>query len=442
MNLQRREFLAVVAVMAASPASRAMAAAGDLRGAAREAWLYGLPLVEMAATRARALSAPGARLNRFSHSRTLAGPANRAVTTPNNDTLYSSAWLDLTTGPATLTIPPTGDRYISVAGMSMFTDNDFVLGTRTSGGRGGRFTILGPGQSGSGPDTVRLSTPHGWLLARTLVDGPDDLAKVHAIQNSLMLTGGPGAAPGSFANRRAPAVDYFASVAALLQSDPPPGTDAALLQRVEALGLRRAVGFAPGAFDPAAVAEIEAGVAEARAALLAIPMGPRGEGWVYPKANLGFYGQDYGLRAAVALGGLAALPRAEAMYMNPVGDSGRMFTGLGPYVMRFAAAALPPVDAFWSLTMYEATPEGQFFLTENPIRRYAIGDRTPGLTKGADGSLELWIGRADPGGARSANWLPAPASGPFTVSFRAYLPKAELLDGRYRLPAIRVAEGS
>src|SRR6185503_14725837 len=111
-------------------------------------------------------SAPGARLNRFTHARNLAGPESRAVTAPNNDTVYSSAWLDLTQGPVTLTLPATGKRYISVAGMSMYTDNDFILGTRTTGGRGGTWRIVGPGQTARGRNVVRLSTPHGWLLAR------------------------------------------------------------------------------------------------------------------------------------------------------------------------------------------------------------------------------------------------------------------------------------
>lgn len=146
--MTRRELLAALAVIGTIPAARAHAAAGDLRSAAREAWLYGLPLIEMATTRARALSGRGgtpAGLNRFGHTRQLAGPQSRGVTAPNNDTLYSSAWLDLTQGPVTLTVPATGDRYISVAGMNMFTDNDFVLGTRTSGGAGGTYTIAGPG---------------------------------------------------------------------------------------------------------------------------------------------------------------------------------------------------------------------------------------------------------------------------------------------------------
>jgi hypothetical protein len=362
------------------------------------------------------------------------------VTTPNNDTLYSSAWIDLSRGPVTLTLPRAGDRYLSVAGMNMFTDNDFVLGTRTTGGEGGRFTIVGPGQAGSGPDIVRLATPHGWLLSRILVDGEGDLPAVHALQAQLALAG-PAVAPptATYASRQSAALEYFASVAALLRSDPPPGTDAALFARITPLGLTGAGAFDPRRFTPADVAEIEAGVAEARQALRAIRPGSAVQGWTYPRANLGFYGQDYALRAAVALGGLAALPAAEAMYMNPMGEQGRMFTGAGPYVMRFAADRMPPVDAFWSVTMYEATPEGQFFLTENALKRYAIGDRTPSLKKNPDGSLDLWIARTDPGGERTGNWLPAPAQGPFTVSFRAYLPRPELLDGRYRLPPITAA---
>jgi hypothetical protein len=95
-----------------------------------------------------------------------------------------------------------------------------------------------------------------------------------------------------------------------------------------------------------------------------------------------------------------------------------------------------PLDGFWSLSMYEATADGQFFFTDNPLKRYAIGDRTAGMKRNADGTLDIWVGRADPGGDRRANWLPAPKSGPFALYLRAYLPRAELLDGRYRVPAI------
>jgi hypothetical protein len=437
--MNRRDLMLAGAALALAPAARATAAPASLKDAAREAWLYGLPLIEMATRRARAMSGRGAMpagLNRFGHARQLAGPQSRGVTAPNNDTLYSSAWLDLSQGPVTLTIPPTGERYISVAGMSMFTDNNFVLGTRTSGGAGGRYTIVGPGQSGSGPNVVRLETPQGWLLARTLVDGPDDLPAVHGLQDALGLTGPKGVAPPAFAVRSAPALEYFTSVAALLKSNPPPATDGALFARIAPLGLTAQGGFDPTRFDAAAVAQIDAGVADARRAMQALRVGGGVQGWSYPRSTLGDFNQDYAFRAAVALAGLAALPPAEAMYMNPMGDRGRMFTGEGPYRLSFPVGQLPAVDAFWSLTMYEATPDGQFFLVENPLRRYSIGDRTPGLKTNADGSLDLWIARSDPGGDRSANWLPAPVSGPFTLSFRAYLPRQDFLDGRYRLPAI------
>lgn len=432
--MNRRQLMTAVASLALAPAARTLAAPASLKDAAREAWLYGLPMIEMAGTRARAIGLPG--VNRFVHARKLAGPESREVTAPNNDTLYSSAWVDLTQGPVALTIPPTGDRYISVAAMNMYSDNDAVLGTRSTGGQGGRFTLVGPGQTGSGPDVVRISTPHAWVLARTLVAGPDDLAAVRKVQEGLTFEGARGMTYAPVAGRQAPALDYFASLAELLKSDPPPATDLALFGRIAPLGLTAKGGFDRARFDAAATAEIEAGVAEAKARLRAGAGASQVQGWSYPPSTLGFYGQDYGLRAAVALGGLAALPPAEAMYMNPVGEQGRMFSGRGPYRLHFPAGHLPPVDGFWSLTMYEATPEGQFFLVANPANRYAIGDRTRGLKKNPDGSLDIWISRTDPGGPKTANWLPAPAKGPFTLSMRAYLPGSELRNGLYRLPAI------
>lgn len=440
--MNRREVLAALAIIGTIPAARAHAAGGDLRAAAREAWLYGLPWIEMAAARDRMLNGKGgqpAGLNTFGHTRQLVGPEGRTITSPNNDTLYSSAWLDLTKGPVTLTVPPTGDRYISVAGMNMYTDNDFVLGTRATGGAGGRYTIVGPGQAGAGPNTVRLNTAHGWVLARTLVDGPEDLKAVHEIQDGLRLSGPVGAATRAYATRQSPALDYFAALAELLKSDPPPATDGVLFGRVGRLGLTAAGVFDPKRFDAAAVAELEAGIAEAKRAIQTMRPGASVQGWTYPRHTLGYFHQDYLFRAAVALIGLAALPPAEAMYMQPVADQGRIVTGEGPYRLHFAAGQLPPVAAFWSLTMYQPTTDGQFFLVENPIKRYSIGDRTPGLKTNADGSLDIWIARADPGGDRRANWLPAPSSGPFSLSLRAYLPSADFQDGRYRLPALQAA---
>lgn len=405
-------------------------AAEDGAALARDAYLFVLPLIEMAAARQRTLNPSaggvGAKINGFVHARALVTPAGRAITTPNNDTLYSSAWLDLTKGPVTLTIPPTGDRYYSVAVMDMFTNNNAILGSRTVGGAGAKFTLVGPGQAGGGPGVVRVATPHAWVLVRTLVDGEADMAAAHKVQDGFVLVGPTAGPPPAYATREAPAAEVFASAKALLLSDPATASDSRMLRRLDAV-------LGKGGVTPDAVA---AGVAQARA-IIQFAKGRQAfvGGWSYPRPNLGDYGQDYIYRAIVAIAGLGALTPPEAMYMKAQGEDGNgLFNGDGPY--RLTLPGKVPVEAFWSLTMYEATADGQFFLTENPINRYAIGDRTPGLKFGADGALDLWISRTDPGGERSANWLPAPKSGPFSLTLRAYLPKPELLDGRWRVPAV------
>ncbi|ATC25506.1 DUF1254 domain-containing protein [Caulobacter vibrioides] len=425
--MNRREWLAMAGALGLSPAlvSAVQAAEGDAK-AAREAYLYALPLIEMATTRARLLKNPGAAINALAHTRTLSDHKARWVTTPNNDTLYSSAFLDLTKGPVTLTIPSLGQRYYSVAVMDMFTNNNVVLSTRTVGGEGGTFTLVGPGQASSGPNPTRIATPHAWLLIRALTDGGEDLVAAHKAQDGFSLKGPAGAPVAAYATRDAKPADYFATARALLASNPAPPTDLRILKRTAAF-------LGAGPFDEAAAAT---GVQQARMiTLLAQGRQTFINGWSSPRANLGDYGQDYVYRAIVALQGLGALPVAEAMYLKAAGDDGSgTFAGEGLY--RLTLPAQLPLDGFWSLSMYEATADGQFFFTDNPIHRYTIGDRTKGLQRNADGSLDIWIGRSDPGGDKTANWLPAPTAGPFALYLRAYLPKAEMLDGRFRFPAI------
>ena len=423
--MNRRELLALAGALGLAP-SLATAQDADLSTAARDAWLYALPLIEMATTRARVLSAPGAAVNVLRHDRQLADHTKRSVTTPNNDTLYSTAFVDLTQGPVILTIPAMGTRYYSVAVMDMFTNNNVVLGARTVGGQGGTFTLVGPGQAATGMNPTRIATSYAWVLIRTLVQDEADLPAVHALQDGFSLKGPEAGAPPTFAARDAAPAAYFAAARQLLAADPAPPTDLRILRRTAAF-------LGAGPFDAAAAAK---GVEIARM----IPILAKGrqtfiDGWSYPRANLGDYGQDYLYRAIIALQGLGALPVAEAYYMKAAGDDGSgLFKGDGLY--RLTLPKELPIDSFWSLSMYEATADGQFFFTENPLKRYAIGDRTAGLKRNADGTLDLWIGRADPGGERSANWLPAPKTGPFALYLRTYLPRSELLNGQFRFAPI------
>ena len=408
----------------------------DLKAAARAAYIYTLPLIEVATTRQRG-QALGHRMGVFAHVRNLATHKHRAVTTPNNDTLYSTAQVDLSAGPVTIVVPPSGERYLSLALMDAYTNNFCILGTRTTGPNGGAFRLVGPNEAAEGWGVIRAPTNHVWALARILVDGPHDLDAARQLQAGLSMQGPAGEPPGSYAARSAGWQDYFASAARLMAANPPPATDLAILRTMAPLGL--ADGFDPARFTAGQAAEIEAGFAEGRKAA----RGGGGlaganfiEGWSYPSARLGDFDQDYLYRAAVALGGLAALPPAEAMYMRACAPDGRaLFDGTKAWRLHFPADRPLPVNSFWSLSLYEATDDGQFFFADNPLDRYAIGDRTPGLTANPDGSLDIWIGHESPGAGREANWLPAPP-GPFALFMRAYLPKPDLLDGRYRLPPV------
>ncbi|HEY4031352.1 MAG TPA: DUF1214 domain-containing protein, partial [Caulobacteraceae bacterium] len=302
------------------------------------------------------------------------------------------------------------------------------------------FRLVGPGEAADGPKVVRAPTPAVWALARILVDGAHDLEAARAVQSGISAQGPDLAAPTPAAERSADWPAYFASLAQLMARNPPPATDGAMLETMAPLGLvdlQGAADFRPDRFSAQEAAAIAEGVEAARADVWR--SGVRGpgfiDGWSYPYARLGDFAQEYHYRASVAVGGLAALPPEEAMYMRAKGDLPRaLFDGAHDWRLHFPAGGGLPVNSFWSLTLYESTPDGQFFFTDNPLGRYAIGDRTPGLTANPDGSLDIWIGaRRPPSG--DGNWLPAP-EGPFALFMRAYLPKPELLHGSYHLPPV------
>lgn len=441
--MNRRDFigLATIALAQASGGVQAQTggpATAGLRVAARNAWLWGLPLIEMAQQRS-ARAVEGVKVNSFQHQRALVGAKDQFVTTPNNDTLYSQAWINLESGPVSLSIGPSGGRYYCLPFMDMYSNNFAIIGSRTAGDGARSFSLVGPNHPSNDPAAIRAPTNWVWLLGRVLVDGDADLPNAHKLQDSWTVKGPSVASPKSHARRSSPWNEYFDSVQQLMNESPPPLTDARMIDSIAPL-VRLGSVFDAARFSPEQVAEIKAGIGDAANAMVDVRKRTAvRNGWSMPLHGLGDFGQEYEYRAAVAIGGLGALPRVEAMYLRNASPDGRRFDSARNWTLTFTADQLPPVDSFWSLSMYRLTSDGQLFFAGNQINRYAIGDRTPGLKRGPDGSLSLWMSREAPTGPQPSNWLPSPAEGKFVLILRAYLPKSDLIEARYMPPAVQGA---
>ena len=423
----------------------------ELASTVDAAFEYAFPLYEMARTRYGALENPAnparGQANVVGHRRTLADHRSRAVTTPNNDTLYSSCWLDLSAGPVRIDVArmPAG-RYWSLALMDFFTNHIAVLGSRLDGQGPVSASLVAASWTGARP-TGRVIVAPGhdvWLLGRWLVDGAHDLAAARAMQDGLQIVPSADAPASARVAPRAstdPEV-FLAVVNQALARNPAPGQDAAALSRYAPVGLTATNAAVwpdlPAAVRAAWVDRIVPAHAALRRGLL---HGSRSvQGWRLPPEAIGNFGTDHALRAAVALGGLAALEPAEAVYLSRETDvSGAVLDGQRRYRIRIPAAGVPS-DAFWSLSVYERMPDGRLFFTENSGGRYAVGDRTPGLQRAADGSIDLWLQTQPPADeGQRANWLPAPP-GPMQLSLRAYLPRPELREGRAALPVVQALD--
>ncbi len=406
--------------------------------ALRRAFRFGFAPYEMLRTRQlqsnRLMAAGmGTGINAMIPRLTLADATTREVTTPNNDTLYGSAWLDLSQGPVFFSIPPL-KRYHSAALMSITSDVVAVLGTRSVGSNGGRYAIVGPSWRGdlpAGVEMVRSQSNDAWLLVRVVVNGEEDLAAAADGLTRYTLSAVAGDTPLDLKVPAKPDGKAFLTT-----------VNTAIERSGDALLANRAAQFADQglgkAWDSLTAEQqklwndsLPALIHELRAGLTA---GEGIDGWVYPPFNMALYGEDDDLRARVALGGLAALPRIEAVYVSASKDGqGRPL--MGDKSWRVKIPANLPVGAFWSLTMYSQEPDGRLFFVPNELNRYAVGDRSQHLRPERDGSIELFVQHGKPSGERVVNWLPAP-KGNFVLMFRAYLPGAPLLDGSMRLPPV------
>lgn len=397
---------------------------------ARSAWL----------SAAQTAQRPQPRWNVIGHRRGFSDHTARSVTAPNNDTLYSAGWFDLTNGPAVIEAPTVRDRYYSIAFMDARTDNFAAIGTLATGGAGGLFALVGPDWRGAipqGAQPLPAPTNDVWMIARILSDGrPEDVAAANAIQDGLRVREAAEPAPPQIAPTQASDWENLLAVVneRLARQALSPATRDAL-RALERWGLRAG---APDAWTRLSPDTRERWRAEGPTALAALAQGFATGGetvanWRYPPAAIGSATADDFLRSAIALSGLGALKREEATYARcDFGPDGAPLDGARRYELRLPQRM--PVRAFWSLSMYAFEPDGRLFFVDNPLRRYAIGDRTPGLIRDADGGVTIRMSHEAPAEGPQ-NWLPAP-SGRFSIIFRAYLPEPEILSGAWRLPPV------
>jgi len=369
------------------------------------------------------------------------------IVAPNQDTLYSVAVLDLRSDPQVLTVPDVTDRYWVFQFLDAWTNSFHYVGTRATGGTGGTFVITPPGWTGSmpaGTQAVASPTPQALLLGRYLVKDAADVATVAAIPRTLQplhaLTGGPapapppalGAAPGTPQDVGSNGAAFFDELGDALSQDPPASDDdKAQLLAFASLGIgpgRHPAAAATGAALAALQSGVTGGTAQIQAAAAA--MGARG--WTAP-LNLGTYANDWLVRATVADDLWGANVPAEAVYAYSRADTaGQAYSGASSYLVHFAPGQLPAIGAqgFWSISLYGPN----LFFVPSSTGRNAIGDRTPGLTANADGSLDVLVQNAAPEGSEG-NWLPAP-TGAFVLLLRLYLPLPSVLGGTYVYPTV------
>ena len=440
-----------------------------------DAYLYFYPLITMDVTRRQFTNVePGKEfgkgpMNMFTNVPEYPPADFKGVVRPNFDTLYSIAWLDMTQEPLVVSVPDTDGRYYLLPMLDMWSDVFASPGWRTTGTQAATYLVTPPGWR---PDlreraveefklpkeTQRIDapTPYVWVIGRTKTDGPADYPAVHKIQSGLKVTrlSDWGKAPRVPDVKIDPSVDmntppktqvdampaarYFAYAAELLKLHPTHITDQPIIAQL------RQLGFEPGkSFDldraPPAVRVGLAGAPAAGQRLMEwkIPTLARvANHWSMNTDTMGVYGNYYLKRAIVAQAGLGANLPEDAIYPLNLGDeTGQPLTGAQKYVLHFDKGTMPPVDAFWSITLYD--PDG--FQVANSLNRFAVSSWMP-FQYNPDGSLDLYFQNANPGKDREANWLPAP-KGPFNLTMRLYAPQSDALTGRWNPPAVRRMQG-
>lgn len=423
-------------------------------------YIFGYPLVTMNLTeqvmtnvkKPDGLKAP---IGQFINAREYPTASFRDVTAPNADTLYSTAWLDLSFEPYVLHLPDVNGRYYLMPLLSGWTEVFASLGTRTTGTKEQNYAITGPNWKGplpSGLKEIKSPTDMVWILGRTYSTGtPEDYKAVHAIQDQYSLTplsrfGIEFIPPEEKVNAQVnmktavrdqvnhlPAAAFFKRLTDLMENNPPAIIDAPIIADMEKIGIVPGKEFDLFKSGAKTIKTFEESPKLAQQEILT--RGPKSgilqNGWLSIR-NTGNYGTDYLERAYTAYVGLGANLREDAIYaVTSQDEKGESLSGKNSYIIHFPKGQLPPVNGFWSLTMYGK----DFFFVPNSLNRYTLSERND-LKHNEDGSLDLYIQHLKPETEKDSNWLPAP-EGEFNLMFRFYWPKEELINGQWMPPFIK-----
>ena len=479
MRLRRRDLLAASSLAApitlasggqlgAQISEAPHAAASDDVQALIDAYVYGYSLITTEVTRVQMSNVAAqqglrAPMGQFINVPRYPPADYRGVSAPNADTLYSLAWIDLGSGPVVFSHPDMGNRFFLFPMYSLWMPVVASPGTRTAGGRAANILLTPPGWSGqvpAGMTEIKSPTRYFLILGRTFADGTDaDYAAVNALQAQYKLT--PLSAFGTNYVYQAPPVDpnpgfsmtdkpqavilgfsaedYFTRMARLMGSAAPPAPeDGPMLARLARIGIVPGQAFDASKLSQAGRDSLKDLPQRALASIGAhrAGLGAMVNGWVVTK-GLGRYGTDYMKRAVVAAFGWPANIQEDAVYpFTEIDSEGKPLTGANRYTLTFPAGQAPPVNGFWSITMYEID-QGWWFVP-NRLNKFTVSPRN-NLKPNADGSVTLYFQNESPGADKENNWLPAP-KGPFIPMLRMYWPKEvapSILDGSWAPPHVQ-----
>jgi hypothetical protein len=448
---------------AAQPAATAGLTVDEAVSIASDAYIYGYPLLTMdlkrrVMTNVAEPQPPHAPMGQFSHNRTYPTAAFRDVTVPNADTLYSTAWLDLSKEPYILSIPQMWGRYFLLPMLDAWTNVFQVAGKATSGTMPQKIAITGPAWTGTLPPGVKeykSPTNMVWIIGRIYCTGtPQDFKAVHLLQDKISVRpfsvyGQPYTPPAGAVD---PSVDmktavrdqvnamdvatYFNKLAELMRDNPPPAADAPMIARMARFGLVPGQPFDISQLGPEIAKALQDVPRESFARIMARfqQSGAIENGWMLTTPT-GIYGTNYLQRALITAIGLGANRPEDAVYPTSETDAnGDPYDGANSkYVMHFEKGRLPPAHAFWSLTVYDA----DYFFAANRLNRYTLSSRNK-FRYNRDGSVDFYIQKKSPGPAKESNWLPAP-DGRFILMLRLYWPRQQppsIMDGTWKIPPV------